>query len=64
VRIYDSVLRRPLFQKAKQGNEATITEKRMSGASSNGKPSMSESVDRAYNVHLSGAEYFGMDEKK
>jgi hypothetical protein len=59
-RIYDSVLRRPLFQKAKKGNEATITEKRLSSS----KPSVSSSVDRVYDVHLPGTEYFGIDEKK
>jgi hypothetical protein len=59
-RIYDSVLRRPLFQKAKKGNELTITERRISSS----KPSVSSSADRAYDVHLSGTEYFGMDEKK
>jgi hypothetical protein len=58
-RIYDSVLRRPLFQKAKKGNEVTITERRMSS-----KQSASSSVDRVYNLHLPGTEYFGMDEKK
>lgn len=64
-RIYDSVLRRPLFRKAKKGNEVSMTEKRMlSGASSRGKPSMSSSVDRVYEVHLPGSEYFGMEEKK
>src|SRR4051794_19400366 len=64
-RIYDSVLRRPLFQKAKKGNEVSITEKRiLSGASPRGKPSMSSSVDRVYEVHLPGSEYFAMEEKK
>jgi hypothetical protein len=64
-RIYDSVLRRPLFQKAKKGNEVSITERRMlSGASSHGKPSMSSGVDRVYEAHLPGSEYFGMGEKK
>jgi hypothetical protein len=63
-RIYDSVLRRPLFQKAKKGNEVSITEKRMSSvASSRGKPSMSSSIDRVYETHLPGSEYFGMGEK-
>jgi hypothetical protein len=60
-RIYDSVLRRPLFQKAKKGNEVTLAEKRMSMSA---KSSMEAGADRAYDVHLSGAEYFGMDEKK
>jgi hypothetical protein len=59
-RIYHSVLRRPLFQKAKKGNEATITEKRILSS----KPSVSSSVDRVYDVHLPGTEYFGMEEKK
>lgn len=64
-RIYDSVLRRPLFQKAKKGNEVSITEKRMlSNASSHGKPSMSSSIDRVYDVHLPGSEYFKIEEKK
>lgn len=58
-RIYDSVLRRPLFQKAKKGNEVTITERKLAG-----KGSVSESIDRVYDVHLAGTEYFGMDEKK
>jgi hypothetical protein len=34
VRMYDSVLRRPLFHKAKKGNEVTIAERRMSEDSS------------------------------
>jgi hypothetical protein len=59
-RIYDSVLRRPLFQKAKKGNEVTITERRLSSS----KPSVSSSVDNVYNVHLPGSEYFGMEEKR
>ena len=59
-RIYDSVLRRPLFQKAKKGNETTVTEKRLSNSASRKQ----SSIDRVYNVHLSGAEYFGMHEKK
>ncbi len=59
--IYDSVLRRPLFQKAKKGNEMTIAERRSSSA--HGKPSFSSSVDRVYKQHLPGAGYFGMDEK-
>jgi hypothetical protein len=64
-RIYDSVLRRPLFQKAKKGNEVSITQKRvLSGASSRARPSMSSSVDRMYEVHLPGSEYFGIEEKK
>jgi hypothetical protein len=58
-RIYDSVLRRPLFQKAKKGNEVTITERRISSS----KPSVSSSVDKVYNVHLPGSEYFGMEKK-
>ena len=63
-RIYDSVLRRPLFRKAKKGNEVSMTEKRLlSGASSHGRPSMSSSVDRIYEVHLPGSEYFGIEEK-
>ena len=63
-RIYDSVLRRPLFRKAKKGNEASMTEKRLlSGASSHGRPSMSSSIDRIYEVHLPGSEYFGIEEK-
>ena len=64
-RIYDSVLRRPLFRKAKKGNEASMTEKRLlSGASSHGRPSMSSSIDSIYEVHLPGSEYFGIEEKK
>ena len=64
-RIYDSVLRRPLFQKAKKGNEVTITEKRMSSsASSSGRPSINSSIDRVYETHLPGSEYFGIGEKK
>jgi hypothetical protein len=59
-RIYDSVLRRPLFQKAKKGNEVTITERRLSSS----KPSISSSVDKMYSVHLPGAEYFGIEEKR
>ena len=63
-RIYDSVLRRPLFQKAKKGNEVTITQKRLSSASSYGGLSMNSSVDRVYETYLPGSEYFGIEEKK
>jgi hypothetical protein len=63
-RIYDSVLRRPLFQKAKKGNEVTITEKRSSSASLHGMPSMTSSIDRVYETYLPGSEYFGIGEKK
>jgi len=64
-RIYDSVLRRPLFRKAKKGNEASLTQKRLlSGASSHGRPSMTSSLDEIYEVELPGSEYFGLDEKK
>jgi hypothetical protein len=64
-RIYDSVLRRPLFRKAKKGNEVSLTQKRLlSGASSHGRPSMTSSMDRIYEVELPGSEYFGLDEKK
>lgn len=59
-RIYHSVLRRPLFQKAKKGNEVTITERHLSSS----KPSVSSSVDNVYNVHLPGSEYFGIEEKR
>jgi hypothetical protein len=57
-RIYDSVLRRPLFQKAKKGNEVTITERRISS-----KLSVSSSVDKVYDEPLPGSEYFGMEKK-
>jgi hypothetical protein len=63
-RIYDSVLRRPLFRKAKKGNEVTITEKRLSSASSHGRPMMNSSIDRVYETYLPGSEYFGIEEKK
>jgi hypothetical protein len=63
-RIYDSVLRRPLFRKAKKGNEVTITEKRLSSASSHARPMMSSSIDRVYETYLPGSEYFGIEEKK
>jgi len=66
-RIYDSVLRRPLFQKAKKGNETSVMQKRLSSSSSSAssrKSSASASVDNVYNVHLPGAEYFGIAEKK
>ena len=57
-RIYDSVLRRPLFQKAKKGNEVTITERRISS-----KISVSSSVDKVNDEHLPGSEYFGIEKK-
>ena len=61
IRTYDSVLRRPLFRKAKKGNEMTIAESQRSSA--DGKPSFPSSVERVYDLHLPGGSYFGMDEK-
>lgn len=64
VRMYDSVLRRPLFQKAKKGNEQTIAERRQSSSTAHGgKSSVSSSVDHVYDVRLPGGSYFGLDEK-
>lgn len=48
----------------KRQQQELENQKRMSVSSSSGKPSMSDSVDRVYGVHLVGTEYFGMDEKK
>jgi hypothetical protein len=48
----------------KRQQQELENQKRMSVSSSSGKPSMSDSVDRVYGVHLAGTEYFGMDEKK
>jgi len=57
-RIYDSVLRRPLFQKARKGNEVSrVTESRRGS-------SMTSSRKPSDNLHLPGAEYFGINEKK
>jgi len=64
VRMYDSVLRRPLFQKAKKGNEQTIVERRQSSSvAHSGKSSVSSTADRVYDVRLPGGSYFGMEEK-
>ena len=62
--IYDSVLRRPLFSKAKAGNEQTMVQKveKERSRAERQKKAMA-SVDRVYTVHMTGEEKEGLDRR-
>lgn len=55
---YDSVLRRPLFHKAKHGNEATLSQKRASVSEQSRDQSKRPSVEET--GLPASAQYFGM----